>query len=348
MFRASTVVAVVISFAGLAGSAFAAPYQRVFINSQASVTDPAPDSLTSGGPAAQLSAYADFRNLAYSNGSGGFTIKRQMDDVFARASLSEGHLKARSILGFANNVQVTGAPLNIGQRNGAANATAAFGDSFSTRWGSSPFVWSDGDEASFQFGITGTYSVPGNVVAPANTNPGQIRNQVYASLNFQALTPGGLALREQLANFDFINRPMSEYYALNDQYEATRIDGGNGFWFIGNPIVGFSLGSTPVLALNPSGPTFVDMSFNPSGDFEWFLELDTTVHLDATLQNTTATLDFSHTISTVYTGPVGTTTVSESGVFPGTVPAPGAMPLLLAGAALAARRRRQSSFPESR
>jgi hypothetical protein len=319
---------------------FAGTFSKVSINSATSVyIDSAPDSLSNTTGAAIEVGAAGTNNFAFTNGPGNYTVKPTTDDVFARASLATAELKARSVLGFGTNGSVVGAPMPVGRANGSSSATASFADSFSTYAGSSPFVWSTGDNASFQFGITGDYTVPAGI-APPTGSPAP-KNQIYASLQFQAYAPGGLATLDQLSNFDFVNRPMSEYYALLDLLDAKRINGSSAFWYLGDPIAPFPVGSTPVLAVNPTTPTNVSVAFNPNGDFEWLLTLDTLIQLDATLQNTSVTLDFSHTIQTTYTSPAGTTTFSSSGLFPNTLPVPEPATLsLLLPLSLAASRRR--------
>ena len=229
----------------------------------------------------------------------------------------------------------------VGQNNGSASATATFADSFSTYAGSSPFLWSDGDSVTFEFAITGQYSLPPGILAPTGFEPGQIKNLVTASLRFQAYTPGGLDLLQQLTTFDFNTRPYEEFSQINAQLQSKRIPDSLGFWYLGDPVAYFDVDPASVLHVNPDSPTEVTFSFNPNGDFEWVLTLDTLLQLDASLQNVTASLDFSHTIQTNYIPPPGTTTFSSSGHFPGTlpIPEPATLSLLIPALALLSRRR---------
>ena len=118
-------------------------------------------------------------------------------------------------------------------------------------------------------------------------------------------------------------------------------------WFLGTPVAYFNNGSIPII--DPSTNPTIDFNFNPNGDFQFLLTENATIHLDASNQNTSVDLDFSHTIDTTYTGPNGSTTYSASGLFPNTLPdaqapvapEPASVAILLVGSAALFRRRRR-------
>ena len=315
-------------------SAAVLTFSEVQINSHEAVNDAAPDLVrdTAGG-AVELDA-AGSRNLAFGNGSGGFLVKSVTDDVRARSSLVDGELKARSTLGFGADVASSGV-MPVGHTNGSASATAMFGDSFRTFADNQPFLWSDGDTATFNFAVTGSTSVSDGIAAPESNpfiTPGEIKNFVYTSLQLTVYAPGTIDLIVQLRDFDFSTGDIDDFLALNAQIDANRLE--SEFWYFGDTVLPDDFGVDPehFLTLDGSDLTEVSFAFNPSGDFDWVLLLDTLVQLDASQQNVQASLDFASTVVTTYAGPAGTDTYSGSGLFPGTlalvaneVPAPSSL-----------------------
>lgn len=343
MSKAIAVLSAACAALVAAGSVYATPvttYTSAQINSATSVyVDLSPDSVTdlASGPV-ELSG-AGTANYAYGNGSGGYTIKPTTDDVYAYASLTAGQLKARSSLSFGSNVFVSGAAMPLGQSNGSSSASAIFADHFSTYAGATPFLWTSGDQVTFQFAVTGTNTFTPGLPVPASYDPGQPKDLIYTSLQFTAYAPGGLDLLNQLQNFDFGTRSFDEYLAINSELESKILT--NKIWFLGDSIVPFAIDPSQLLAVDGVTPAIASLSFNPTGDFDWLLRLDTTVQLDASLQNASAALDYSHTITTTYQPPAGATTFSSSGQFPGTLPLPEpGMMSLLGMAAMAMGRRR--------
>jgi hypothetical protein len=92
------------------------------------------------------------------------------------------------------------------------------------------------------------------------------------------------------------------------------------YWYFGQVTADFTVDPSKVLPINPGTPTDIQFTFTPGGDFDWLASLDTTVQLDASLQNVSATLDFSNSAVSSYTGPPGTTTYSGSSLYPNTLP----------------------------
>lgn len=304
--------------------AMAAPtltYSEVRINSLSSVNDLAPDSLRDETGAEVQLGIAGSRAAAFS--SGGAVVKQVTDDVFARSSLQTGTIKARATLQLGANTFTSGGGVPVGARNGAASATAIFADSFRAYSASTPFLWTSGTTATFQFGVTGQSTVTGTVPDPVDFSPGQPLDQIYTLLTIAIYKPGTLDLLRQLQNFDFSAYPdfataLAAFHALNDQIETNTI--ARNFWYFGDLIAPFDVDPAHVLSVNATTPTAVRFDFTPGGDFDWVASLDANVFLDASLQNVGAALDFSNSIVTSYDGPPGATTYSASGVFPTTLP----------------------------
>ncbi|MCP5371454.1 MAG: PEP-CTERM sorting domain-containing protein [Hyphomicrobiales bacterium] len=354
--RFTAVAAALAAGAVLALPAGATPlttYSSVGINSNLSVLDGTDnDKATSTDGSALELDVSGSQNFAYGNGSGGYTVKPTTNETFARSSLQSGELKTRASLGFGTDV--SGIDIPVGTGNGASSAMSVFGDSFRAYSGDTPFLWTDGTTAQFSFGITGTTTVPDNLAVPNGYGAGEPKNQVYTSLVLKVFQPGGLDIWNQLANFDFnaysdFATGYAIFQALSAQLTGMTI--ANEYWYFGDLVVPYPVDAAHVLPVSADTPTEVTAQFTPDGDFDWLLTLDSTVFLDSSLENVTATMDFSSTVTTSYQGPDGAVTYSASGLFPGTlalstapaqVPEPGSAVLFGVGViGLVATRRRR-------
>ena len=312
-----------LAVVGLAVPMFGQPavtFSEVNINSLSTVLDPAADSLRNyTGAALQLGPVTGTsRPSIYANGAcclNGYVTKNTTDAVLASASLATGTLKAKSSLALSANTSVINGGLPVGVRNGAASASAAFADSFRTYTGSLPFLWTNGTTATFNFNVTGQFTITGTVPDPATSSPPKPIDLVYAQLVVRVYKPGTIDLIKQVKEFDF-SRPFSEFLALLNQIDANQI--AVDYWYFGQVLANFTPPVDPskILAL----PANVQFTFTPGGDFDWVATFDTNAHIDASLQNVGATLDFSNSLVSSYDGPPGTTTYSGSGVFPSTLP----------------------------
>lgn len=284
-------------------------YSEASINSYTSVSNAAPDYvIDTTGAAVQLSETGN-NNLAFTNGTGNYVIKNVQDNVFARAALNTGELKNFASLALGNNIVTAGTGVPLGVRNGSATATAVFADSFTHYDGSQPFIWTSGDSVQFKFGVTGAVTTSGTIPDPASYAAGEPKDNVSTYLLISVYKPGTLDLIQQLnANYSS---------ALNQQIQDNFIK--SDYWYFGTAITPYDVDPAHILAVDPTTPTYATLSFNPDGDFDWIATLSSTVFLDANLQNVSATLDFSHTVTTEYVAPAGTTVFSASGVFPNTL-----------------------------
>lgn len=334
----------------VSASSFAAPlttYTQVNVNSATSVNDPAPDLVrNNSGATASVAAVGSTTNRAFSNGSGGYTVKSVTDSVSGVASLEDATLKAYASGGFGSNGMVSGAPLPS-QIRGVASSTVEFADSFRTFANNQPFLWSDGDSVSFSFGVTGSTSVPSGLDGN--------NSQVLSSLSFNVYTAGTLDIIDQLRNFDFGGdyspENIARWQALADEVNARLID--RGFWYLGEAQTApFPIEPEMIIALDVDTPSMIDFDFTPGGDFDWVLMLDVGFQLDQALENTSVTLDFAHSATAAYQGVAGTTTYSASGFFPDTlslddaptnnpIPVPATLPLVALGLLGISLRRRQ-------
>ena len=350
---------------GLSSSAIAAPiqaYSSAAINSVTSINyvPPNPNFVIdyTGAPVTLNNSSSNFTanggnvngyvSWAYGNGSGGYTIKPELDNEYAQASLAAGTLKTNAEFAFGSNGLVSGAPIPLNQTNGDATANASFADSFSTVNSSngSAFVWSAGDTGTFNFQINGSTSIPSGL-----TSPDSSLNSVFSDITLELFKPGALELIAESNALDCNGSPTNPTLCdqIGNEINADFIS--SSFTYLGNPLVPSSYGvtSSEVTALNPSGPTDVNFTVDPGqADFEWIMGLDDFVYVDATEQNVDVVQNFSDTVETSYTGPTGTTTygaVQFNNVLeaPAAAPEPASLGLLGIGlAGLGAVRRRKA------
>jgi hypothetical protein len=310
-------------------------YTSVSINSATSVYfDPAADSAFDATGAALTLSDSGTHNLAFNNGAG-YTIKPTSDNAYAGAALATGQVKTLASLGFGTDLP--GSPVPANHSNGSASARVEMADSFTAYSGSTPFLWNNGTTVSFRFDVTGSSTVPNGLTPPPD--PATPGNNIYSVMSLHIYTPGTVNLVRQLETFDFnaypdFNTALDALNALNNEIQARSI--GSDYWYFGDSVVPFSIDPAHVVSINPTTPAALQYDFTPNGDFDWLLSLDTSIQLDASLQNTSATIDLSHTITTSYVGPAGATTYSASGLFPDTlplsqVPEPGTTSILVVG-----------------
>lgn len=349
VWRKTSRVVVPLALCATIASVHAAPvthFSSARINSQSSVNNVAPDDAFSASGALLELASSGSRTFAYSTGTPNrFAFKPTTDDVFARVSLTTAELKARSYAAFGSD-GFGSFTVPVGRSNAGASAEVSFGDSFRAYSGNtgSPFAWSSGDTATFNFSITGTSSHSPGLAVPTGFDPGQPQNRTLSTLQLSAFRPGGLDLRRQLNTFDFSAYPSFAegfvvFQALDQQLKDATIT--RKFWYLGEQLVDFAVDPALVVTLTGNTPVNLSASFNPEGDFDWVLELNTSARVDASLQNVFSSVDFANTVEVGYDAPQGATTYSASGQFPGTVslasipavPEPGTWALMLLGLA---------------
>jgi hypothetical protein len=314
------------------------------------------DTVTLTGGGSSVFAYANTSNV---NTATGYAFKPTTDSLFASASLATAELRAFASLEFGTN-QPGSSVIPVGVRNGSASASAMFADSFEAYTDATPFLWTEGTTASFSFDISGEYDIDPGIVDPEQ-GPGQPRNLIGTTLSFLAFESGGLDLWYQLSEFDWdayatYEEADAAYLALNAELQSRIIT--NQFWYLGEPLTSTEIDPARVVPVQAGSPATLDVQFEPGGNFDWMLRLNSFIQLDASLQNVGATVDFSHTLVANYLAPEGTTTYSQSGLFPGTmslatvpqphsVPEPGTLLLVVTGVlgTLFVRRRRVALIP---
>ena len=298
-------------------------FNAVSINSAHAVNFAPLDFLRNDTGAAVELQDLDERVWAVGDDAGGFAFKPILGDLYGKASLADGQLKAYAKLGYGTN-QPNSAPMPLGAAHSNASTRVSFGDSFNAVSGGSPYLWTGRDVATLRFAVSGQTNVPPGLADPVNNDPGQPRNQLITELAVHVYRPGGLQKLYELETFDFNAYPdfdtaFAAFLVINAELNALKV--ANDFWYFGDFIAPFDAPAGKLLPASSAG-TNVSFEFMPNGDFEWWAMLSTTVRLDASLQNTSAALDFADTLVASYDGPAGTITQSASGVFPGTVPVP--------------------------
>lgn len=224
---------------------------------------------------------------------------------------------------------------------GSAVATASFGDSFTHLDGDEAFLFSDGSVSTFVFDIDGITqrSDPSN---PAFYSQAFLRLYILeaGSLGQVVNDWGGIyccgapdLVENVIASTTVGLTPQSDFAEnLLDPNDATSF--------------------VPVSVIN--GGLF-EYSFNPGGDFDWWVELSVLSFInnasDRAPSGNSVVTDYFNTVTASYLAPAGSTVRSASGVFPvqsvHSVPEPGTVGLLAAGLlvfAFSQRRRRSHSL----
>lgn len=233
--------------------------------------------------------------------------------TYGFADLATGTLKSRTTLTNAD-------PTN----NLYVQSNAYFGDGFRAFANDNPFNWGPSAAGRFTLDLSGSIS--------SSTSLSSLNAGAFVVLS--VLKPGTLDVDGRLAGVP----EVLQYY----------------YWQIGNPnlflqtcdYIGNCSPMTPSAYLT-SFPTRIVQDVTPGSDFDWMLLIGSYGQPGDQLGS--FDIDFSHTLTASYEGPQGTTTLSQSGLFPGTapltttVPEPTTISLMAAGLLLVAvqhRRRR--------
>jgi hypothetical protein len=208
--------------------------------------------------------------------------------AYSFADLSTGVLKSQTTL---VNSQV-GSNLYV-------QSNAYFGDGFRTaNPNGSPYTWGPSSSGRFTLNLTGS---------------------ITSSSSLQSLTSGAFVILSIYRPFTLnVDQPAAGVPEVLAYY----------YWQLGNPnlflqtcdyngVGCFQL--TPTAYLGTFPQTIVQ-NINPGSDFDWSLLIGSYGSPGDVLGS--FDMDFSHTLNASYQGPVGTTTYSQSGVFPSTLPVP--------------------------
>jgi hypothetical protein len=258
----------------------------------------------------------------------------------AIANLSTGELKTYAYANLSNTndykIEWQGSLVSTDPK---VVARASFGDAFYALSGSNPFIWDANSQAHFNFEVSGITAPPSTTTTPINGSYTQLILQVqqagYSSFVNDLLIPAQIA---------YYNNQTSQNKvavdSLTQQANSMKIT--DQVWTLGETspgIIGPYYGSGTPVSLDSNGSANISFDFNPNSDFEWSLQLYSIVTLSGIGGDSEGLMDFSHTIKTSYLGPDGTSTYSESGLFPFTasiaaVPLPGSYALFLGGMGL--------------
>lgn len=269
-------------------------------------------------------------------------------DVYALADLATGELKARSVVTIGNNPP-GGTLMPPGGVSAQASASATFADTISFANGAGrPYLWSQGEQFTFNFAIDGQIDLPAGHAAPTSylgLTYAAVRLNVYrAGQGFSAIQ----AFQDFAQTMDWGNdADVAHFYDLNDAINVATLT--SQYWLVGDSLVSPSWYTDPgvqFVSLDDTGAAQLQFSFAADGDFEFVLSLETTASVDLAYQGLTSRVDFSHTLKTSFVAPEGATVSSASGLLPGTVgnvPEPEGYALLIGGLSVLAwtQRRRQ-------
>lgn len=282
----------------------------------------------------------------YNANAGQYYSQRVTTSEFSAANLATGALKGSAYLKVDNTNGPARTPDGAG-RAYYSRSESVFADQFSVFSGGNPYLWNQATPFTFSFNVSGTTSLPSGAPLPSTGS-----NRDRAMLNLGIYQVGAIDLMDQLNHIDWnalgFDLALQLFTRLNDEINAKKID--TTFWCLGDHITPASWGdwcNGHQVDLT-AGPTTVSRTFNPNGDFEWLLVLDTDVASEFGVDNVVASMDFSHTVNMGFDGPAGATVYSASGLFPNTllmptgnsVPEPASALLVLVGCAATWSRRR--------
>lgn len=289
------------------------------INTDVSLPDG--DSISIGGALSETNVSINSDSSEYGSRS-----------AFAQADLENRSLKANASASENTQKQyASGASVQ-------ALAVAEFGDSFSFQNSNdnSLFMWEQSDNFTFNLDVTGFFS-------GTNIN----RNQTTISLVL--FESGGLS--DYLSGD--LNQEGTDILAVDsfiDQYFWTFDHDSDLCEFQSYVIDELPCNATEISSNNGLFEESLTASFNPGGDFDWFLSLRTGGSIY--LNNDSASLesDFANSVYVDYKTPDGVNTISQSGLLskiktdPISVPEPSIVALMgigLAGMGFARRRKQK-------
>ncbi len=280
-------------------------------------------------------------NAGYSTGVTGLFVTQRVTEVAtSAASLARGELKTFASAAFGPKLPGSLGSVPLGRDQASASSRAILADGFTTTGaGGAPFLWSNGQQARFEFSITGSSTLTGGVGSAGTGN-----SFLRTSMVFTAYQPGSIDIYYRLTQTSL---SFADYVALSNQLSSRTIAQKTftfGDAFQSAATQAYYAGCGCYFPVQGGVATTVGLSFAPGGDFDWSVAIDSFAALDAAEDDASMVADFSHTVRASYIAPAGAVTVSASGLFPGTVsavPEPATALLMLGGAAcLAALARR--------
>lgn len=306
-----------LTIAGLCSSAIAAPVTH-YTAADISGMGTTPQYLqNTNGSTATLSSNAATTQWRENTANSTYYSQSVTTSQIAAAGLNSGTLKASAYVKVDNTTGVARTPDGSGDWYGS-HAEAVIGDQFTVMSNGSPFAWSTSTPFTFNFDVTGLVNLPSGLAAPTSSSSGSF---MRAQLGLAIYQTGALDLMDQRDHIDWsdFDAGWAQLVSLSNQITAKEID--FDYWCLGENNMPTNWGGCGTHAVDmTSDAASVSHSFNPNGNFEWLLVLDTNIHLEQGLDNVTANYDFSHTVDVDFTAPAGATVYSASGLFPNTLP----------------------------
>ncbi len=264
--------------------------------------------------------WAGTHTWSIGNGKGGYVVRAETSDVYAKADLSTGELKARASVGTGYNLPGSSSSNPaLGYVGTAASAKAAFADTIHfSNAGGSPYLWQNGGQLTFHLALDGTITSPNGYAAPADPTYGRGINGALVTLEVYKAGQGFSSMQTYQNFASTMNwSKQSDMDHLNLLWEdVLNAKLGTQYWAVTNSSLPDSWQQYyTVVPLGNAGGISLDYSVAAAGDIEFVLGLEAIASVDEAYEGVTNSVDFSHTLHTSIVKPNDAIMSSASGQF---------------------------------